>query len=135
MNLCVFACLLLVQTPAATSPTPGQRIDLAGEATLFVPEAFKPAGGVVNIVLHMHGAASVIEPAFVETGWTAVLIEFNRKGLSSVYSKPFSDRALFSRLLDRTLAALEEKRSSRNPRLAGCSSVPSAPDLEEFASC
>jgi hypothetical protein len=117
MNLCAFVCLLLTQTPAPATLPPGQRIDLAGEATLFVPATYKPSGGVVNIVLHMHGAASVIEPALVEVGWTAVLIEFNRKGLSSVYTRPFADPALFPRLLDRTLAALEEQKIVQKPKV------------------
>lgn len=68
------------------------------------------------MVLHLHGAASVIEPALVEVAWPAVLIEFNRKGLSSVYTKPFSDPALFPRL-DRTLAAVKDAGLADDPRV------------------
>jgi hypothetical protein len=109
----LLSLLLLAQAPAP----PGLRVDLGGEATLFVPDGYRPKGGVVNVVLHLHGAPSVIEPALVETGWPAVLIEFNRKGLSSVYTKPFADRALFPRLLEKTLAAIKEAKLADAPRL------------------
>jgi hypothetical protein len=108
--------LILAQSPAPMPAPPGQRIDLGGEATLFIPEGYRPSGGKVNIVLHLHGASSVIEPALVEVGWNAVLVEFNRKGLSSVYTKPFSDPALFSRLLERTLAAIKEAKLADDPK-------------------
>lgn len=108
----LLALLILAQAPAP----PGHRIDLGAEATLFIPEGYRPAGGRVNVVLHLHGAPSVIEPALVEVGWNAVLVEFNRKGLSSVYTKPFSDPALFPRLLDRALAAVKEAKLADDPK-------------------
>ncbi len=110
------ALLLISQTPAPAAP-PGRRVELPGEATLFIPERYRPSGGVVNVVLHLHGAASVVEPALVDVGWPAVLIEFNRKGLSSVYTKPFSDPALLPRLVDRTLAALKNAGLADDPRV------------------
>jgi hypothetical protein len=109
--------LLLTQVAAPSAEPPGRRVDLGGEATLFIPEGYRPAGQAVNVVLHLHGAASVIEPALVEVGWPAVLIEFNRKGLSSVYTKPFSDAALFARLLDRALAAVKDAGLADDPRV------------------
>jgi hypothetical protein len=108
----LLALALFAQAPAP----PGQRIDLGGEATLFIPEGYRPTDRKVNIVLHLHGASTVIEPALVEVGWNAVLVEFNRKGLSSVYTKPFSDPALFPRLLDRTLAAVKDARLADDPK-------------------
>lgn len=113
--LALLAFFLVAQAPV--QPPAGHRADLGGEATLFIPAGYRPAGGVVNVVLHLHGASSVIEPAIVETGWPAVLVEFNRKGLSSVYTKPFAERDLFPRLLDRALAAVKEAKLSDDPRL------------------
>jgi hypothetical protein len=110
------AFVLIAQAPTPDAP-PGRHIDLGGEATLFIPERYKPAGQAVNVVLHLHGAASAIEPALVEIGWPAVLIEFNRKGLSSVYTKPFSDPALFPRLLDRTLAQVKDAGFAGDPHV------------------
>ena len=114
--------LLLTINGSATAPepVPGQRavLDIEG-ASLFVPEGYKPGpGGVVNVVLHLHGATSVVEPALVETHWpSAVLVTFNRKGLSRVYAEPFSDRTLFPRLLDAARAALKGLRVADDPRI------------------
>lgn len=85
-------------------------IELKSGATLYVPPSFQARGGKVNVALHLHGAATVVEPAFAETGWDGVLIVFNRNGLSSVYAKPFADPALFPRLLDEALAAVADQR-------------------------
>ena len=53
----------------------------------------------------------------VEARWPAVLIEFNRKGLSSVYAGPFADPKLFDRLLDGSLRALVDAKLADAPRL------------------
>ncbi len=113
----LLSLVLLMQAPAPAPPPPGLRVDLGDETTLFIPEGYKADAGVVNVVVHLHGAASVVEPALVEVGWPAVLVEFNRKGLSSVYSRPLADRALFPRLLDRTLAAVKDAKKVPATRL------------------
>lgn len=104
--------LALILPFAGSEPTPpGHRVDLAGieGAALFVPEGYQPgAGGVVDVVLHLHGARSTVEPAFVESRWPAVLVTFNRKGLSRVYAEPFSDPSLFPRLLEAARSALKD---------------------------
>jgi hypothetical protein len=107
---------LALLAPEPGPAAPGRRVDL-GEAVVFVPEGYRPDEGAVNVVLHLHGAASVVEPALVATGWRAVLVEFNRPGLSSVYTKPFSDRALFPRLLDGALKAVADLGLAEKPRL------------------
>ncbi|WP_165071606.1 hypothetical protein [Paludisphaera rhizosphaerae] len=89
----------------AAAPPEGRRVDLPDDAKLFVPASFKPSDGKVNIVLHLHGTPTVTEPALVAVGWNAVLVSFNRSGLSSAYSKPFSDPDLFPRLLDQAVKA------------------------------
>jgi hypothetical protein len=106
------------QDPGPVEATPlGRRVPLAEGATLFVPDSYRPAaGGVVDVVLHLHGAASAVEPALVEAGWPAVLVEFNRKGLSSVYREPFSDPGLFPRLLDAALGGVKRLGLADNPR-------------------
>ncbi len=108
---------LIAQAKADPISAAGRRFDLGDEATLFVPDGYRPREGLVNVVLHLHGAPSVIESALVDAKWPAVLIEFNRKGLSSVYTKPFADRTLFPRLLDRTLKAFAEAKLADAPRL------------------
>lgn len=96
----------------ALNAAPGRRADLGVEgARLYVPDGYIPVpDGAVNVLLHLHGAPSVVEPAFVAAGWSGVLVTFNRKGLSSVYETPFADPTLFPKLLDATLAALHDMK-------------------------
>ncbi|HEV3167798.1 MAG TPA: hypothetical protein VGZ22_27590 [Isosphaeraceae bacterium] len=111
--LVLLAALLLA--PVDGPDLPGKRIDLDG-ATLFLPSGYRPHAGVVNLVLHLHGAPGVVEPAILASGWPAALIEFNRKGLSRVYTEPFSDPALLPHLIDRALAAIKAEGLASNPR-------------------
>jgi hypothetical protein len=116
-HLLLTGLALVAQAKPADEGPSGRRIDLAGEATLFVPDGFRPREGVVDVVLHLHGAPRVIETALVEAKWPAVLIEFNRKGLSSVYTQPFADRTLFPRLLDRALRSMAQEKLAETPKL------------------
>lgn len=84
--------------------------ELGEGAILYVPPGFQAREGKVNIALHLHGAASVVEPALDEAGWNAVLIVFNRSGLSSAYAKPFGDPDLFPRLLDEAVKTLSDQK-------------------------
>ena len=88
----------------------GTRVDPPSDARLFIPADWKPRDGAVDVVLHLHGAPTATEPALAATGWNAVLVSFNRKGLSAAYASPFSDPALFPRLLDETAEAVAERR-------------------------
>jgi hypothetical protein len=110
----LMALLLITQSPRAA--VDGQRIELR-DAVLFIPRDYRTRDDLVNVVLHLHGAASVIEPALREANWNAVLIQFNRRGLSRVYAEPFSDKALFPRLLDDALEQIKQKALSKNPRV------------------
>lgn len=94
----------------AIDPPEGSRLDLPSDARLFVPARWEPRDGGVDVVLHLHGTPTVTEPALAASGWNAVLVSFNRKGLSAAYTGPFSDPSLFPRLLDETLQAIAEKR-------------------------
>jgi hypothetical protein len=113
--LLFLAGALLVPAPDEP-PALGQRIEIDG-ATVFIPKDFKPQGDVVNVVLSLHGAGRAVEPAIVATGWPAVLIEFNRSGLSRVYAEPFSDPKLFPRLLDDALEAVRHAQRIAWPKL------------------
>jgi hypothetical protein len=93
----------------------GRRIDLDG-AVLFVPSGRTFGSGPVDVLLHLHGASATIEPAFVAAGWPGVLIEFNRNGLSSVYSTPFRDPTLLTSLIEKTMAALRREKMAAEPR-------------------
>jgi hypothetical protein len=107
----------VAQAKPVDEPPPGRRFDLGGEATLFVPDGYRAVDGRVDVVLHLHGAPKVIESALVTARWPAVLIAFNRNGLSSVYAKPFAERALFPRLLDGALRSIAEAKLVDAPKL------------------
>lgn len=117
---CLTLSLLMASTGVAPEPAPGHRAALGIEgASLFVPEGCKPgSGGVIDVVLHLHGATTVVEPALTDSHWpSAVLITFNRKGLSRVYAEPFSDRTLLPRLLDAARSALKTLHVADDPRI------------------
>lgn len=113
----ILAAALLFQGTGATPP-PGRRVALPDEATLFIPEGFRPAENAgVDVLVHLHGVPGVIEPAFLGSKLPGVLVTFNRKGLSSVYTKPFSDPALLTRLTDSALKALKAPGAAKAPGL------------------
>jgi hypothetical protein len=117
---CMTLALLMASTGVAPEPAPGHRAALGIEgASLFVPEGCKPgSGGVVDVVLHLHGASTVVEQALIDSHWpSAVLITFNRKGLSRVYAEPFSDRTLLPRLLDAARSALKTLHVADDPQI------------------
>ena len=110
--------LLAIVALGFADPPAGTRVDLGGGATLFVPDGFKPAPGTaVDVLLHLHGTETVVEPAFVQAHWPGVLITFNRKGLSKAYAEPFSDKTLFPELLRKAIATLKEKKLADDPTL------------------
>lgn len=94
----------------AAEPPEGSRLDLPSDARLFVPARWEPRDGEVDVVLHLHGTPTVTEPALTAWSRDAVLVSFNRKGLSAAYSGPFSDPSLFPKLLDETSKAVAELR-------------------------
>jgi rhamnogalacturonan endolyase len=117
--ICMTLGLMINLVGYAPEPPAGRRAGLEIEgATLFVPESYRPGpGGVVDVVLHLHGATSVLEPALVDAHWPAVLIAFNRKGLSRVYTEPFSDPKLFPRLLDAARSTLKDLHIADDPKI------------------
>ncbi len=106
------AAILCGQAPTATL---GARVEIGDGAFAFIPKGYRAKADKVHVVMHLHGASSTLEPAVVASGWNVVLIEFNRNGLSGVYTKPFSDPALFGRLIDATLKVVSDKGLATNP--------------------
>jgi len=98
-------------TPAsATRPAPaGTRIRLQTVGEVFVPACLPRGLERVDLVVHFHGAPSVVEREFATAGLRAVLVTVNYGGLSARYEKPFSDPKLFGTLLDEALAGLQAR--------------------------
>lgn len=93
-------------SPAPALPAAG-RIALPTVGEVFVPPGVEGAREP-DVVVHFHGAPDVVEREFLAAGLRAVLVIVNYPGLSGAYERPFSDPALFGRLLDEALAALQE---------------------------
>jgi hypothetical protein len=103
----------------ASAPGPEnslRRIEL-GEAVLVLPAGYRPRGGRIDVMLHMHGAAPAVEKALGDSGWTGPLLLFNRKGLSSVYTEPFRDPALFTRLLEKAQKEIGSVWPADDPKI------------------
>lgn len=103
---------LLAPTMAPAAP----RIDLDG-AALILPEGYRPARGVVDLVDHLHGAEAAVERALGESGWQVAVVVVNPEGLSSAYAGPFAYPKLFPALLDRAMAEIRAEGPADEPRL------------------
>ena len=94
----------------------GRRVTLSGDATLILPVDTDPQTPV-DLVVHLHGAVPAVERALEASGWDAngvAVLVVNEPGLSSSYSKPFSDPSLFPSLLDEAEQALARERPGVN---------------------
>lgn len=58
-----------------------------------------------DLLVHFHGAPSVVQREAAAAGVSAVVVAVNYKGMSSAYEKPFSDPALFESLLNEAWVA------------------------------
>lgn len=86
----------------------GQEIQLSN-GVVFVPDFFDSKFLDVDMVVHFHGAAWLAERNFYQARKNAALVSIQFPGLSSAYSKPFSDPQLFQEILDETMSALKER--------------------------
>lgn len=109
--------LLLAFSLVAFDGEPDPWIELPGDASLLIPGDFRPRDGEVDITLHLHGAKTVLAPAFAEAKRPGVLVAFNRKGLSKVYQDPFGDPKLLGSLLDAAIAKVREARKESALRI------------------
>lgn len=118
--LCILACsalqcALIKRPPEAPivsnlekAGVQGQEVQL-NNGVLFIPDFFKGHFLNVDIAMHFHGAAWLVERNFYQTRKNAVLVSIHFPGFSSAYRKPFSDAQLFQQILDETLIALKER--------------------------
>lgn len=97
-------------TPQSTRPAPdGTRLKLTTVGEVFFPAYLAPGLHQVDVVVHFHGAPSVVERELAAAALRAVLVTVNYGGLSGKYEKPFSDPKLFGALLDETTKALKAR--------------------------
>ncbi len=96
--------LLAVLTLLPQDEPAGRRLDLT-LGRLFIPERFKP-GERVDILVHFHGAARVVEREFARAAKNAVLVTVHVGSGSSVYEKALQDSETLGRLLEETLSKI-----------------------------
>jgi hypothetical protein len=97
---------LLVGDPAST--------DLRTKLTvgeLFVPKGLEVADGPIDLVVHLHGSAELMERNLTQAGNRAVLVTVSLNGLSSVYTRQFANPETFLGLVNEAA----QKTSSHLP--------------------
>jgi hypothetical protein len=92
----------LAQFPVAT----GRQFNLSNAAwKVFIPSTYHPrSGDVADVLVHFHGDPQTVwnNAEFAELN--TIILTVNYSGLSSAYSTPFSNAALFQSILDEALA-------------------------------
>ena len=85
----------------------GSRIKLS-IGQLFVPSGFVVSDSQFDLVVHLHGAPSVVEKNLWQSGVNAVLVNVTLNGLSAVYTQQFSKPETFTNLLDEVQEQIEQ---------------------------
>jgi hypothetical protein len=96
LTLCASAAPLAAQLPTAT----GRQISMsAPEWKIFIPSTYQPRGNVADLLVHFHGDPQTYWNNAKYAKLNTVIVTVNYNGLSSVYSTPFSNTALFGDLM------------------------------------
>ena len=88
-----------------------------GPGELFVPEAYRPDGDAIDLVVQLHGSVAWGERNVVRAGSRSVVLTVARPGLSSVYRDLFTPPTVFGELLDGALVALKDLGVAEAPRI------------------
>lgn len=67
---------------------------------LFVPVGLQAGDGPIDLLVHLHGSAELMERQLPRIGGRTVLVSLSLNGLSSVYTRQFADPAVFLKLID-----------------------------------
>lgn len=100
----------------------GERFDISSlkGSKLFSPRKFR-ADEQVGLVIHFHGAASLIEQHIAEHTKNTVLITVNLGAGSRVYGTPFEREAAFAEIIDEASKLLGMNRGFASITLTGFS--------------
>ncbi len=101
------AATAVAQVPVAT----GRQFALSNPAwKVFIPSTYQPRpGDVADVLVHFHGDPQTIWNNAHYAELNAVIVTVNYSGLSSAYSTPFSNSALFQALLDEALTKVRQQ--------------------------
>lgn len=111
--------LVLLWAGCATPPSPesvaipraGERVDLK-LGKLFIPEGFRP-GEKVDILVHFHGSAKVVEREFAKAKRGGILVSIHVGAGSSVYSRAMQDPDALKGVLDDALSRFPGSKTGR----------------------
>jgi hypothetical protein len=104
----------LVAAETADAPK-GRRIKLT-DGQLFVPDGCRAERDEIDLTLHLHGSAAVVERQFVAAALPGILVTVVLPGLSSVYTERFKSPRTFRRILDEVSEQLVKLRIAEKPR-------------------
>jgi hypothetical protein len=107
LNLAALSLLLAAGPAAAQLPVAtGRQISMSNPAwKIFIPSTYQQrAGNVADLLVHFHGDPQTVWNNAKYAELNTVIVTVNYSGLSSAYSTPFSNAALFQALLDEALA-------------------------------
>ncbi|HEY2406205.1 MAG TPA: hypothetical protein VGI10_09390 [Polyangiaceae bacterium] len=86
---------------AVASVAPGSRV-------IALPAGCRSVSGPYNLLVHFHGAPTVMEPAFERSGIQGALVIYNLGTGSGAYEQPYSDVGSYDRMLDSIRIAVRE---------------------------
>lgn len=103
----MFAAPAIAQLPVAV----GRQINLSNSAwKLFIPNTYQQRpGNVADLLVHFHGDPQTVWNNANYAHLNTVIVTVNYSGLSSAYSTPFSNAALFQSLLDEALTKVRQQ--------------------------
>jgi hypothetical protein len=97
---------VLAQLPTAT----GRQIAMSNSAwKIFIPSTYhQRPGNVADLLVHFHGDPQTVWNNAKYANLNSVIVTVNYSGLSSAYSTPFSNAALFQSLLNEALTKVRQ---------------------------
>jgi hypothetical protein len=101
------ASLAVAQIPTAT----GRSFTLSNAAwKVFIPSTYyQRPGNVADVLVHFHGDPQTYWNNAQYANLNAIIVTVNYNGLSSAYSTPFSNSALFQQVLDEALTKVRQQ--------------------------
>lgn len=100
----IAASSTLAQVPTAT----GRSFTLSNSAwKVFIPSTYQPrAGNVADLLVHFHGDPQTYWNNAKYAKLNAIILTVNYSGLSSAYTTPFSNAALFQQIQNEALTTI-----------------------------
>lgn len=100
------------QLPVAT----GRQYTLSNSAwKLFIPSTYQHrSGDVADLLVHFHGDPQTVWNNALYANLNSIVLTVNYSGLSSAYSGPFSNGALFGSILSEALTVVRSQQDFSN---------------------